>query len=44
VELMPPVSAQDGQLWVARLMADGRQRSYFLCANADLSQVSADHV
>jgi len=44
VELTTSTVASDDSLYVARLAAGGRQRSYFLCATGDLSQVSADHV
>lgn len=44
IELAPPVRGGQDGLYVARLSAGGRQRSYFFCATRDLSQVSADHV
>lgn len=44
IELAAPVGAPGDVLYVTRLTADGRQRSYFFCATHDLTQVSADHV
>jgi hypothetical protein len=43
IELDAPGTARD-KLYVTRLSAGGRQRSYFICATKDLAQVSADHV
>jgi hypothetical protein len=44
VELAAPSTSSDDGLYVTRLRANGWQRSYFICATGDLSQVSADHV